>query len=46
MLRARDPLSGVRDLDDLTGIADAAGLALERDIAMPVNNRTLVWRKH
>ncbi|WP_295882459.1 DUF938 domain-containing protein [uncultured Thiohalocapsa sp.] len=45
MLRARDPLSGVRDLDDLSRIADAAGLALEDDIAMPVNNRTLVWRK-
>jgi hypothetical protein len=45
MLRARDPLSGVRDLDDLIRIADAAGLLLEADIAMPVNNRTLVWRK-
>ncbi|MGD9299425.1 MAG: DUF938 domain-containing protein [Thiohalocapsa sp.] len=45
MLRERDPLSGVRDLDDLTPIADAAGLTLEDDIAMPVNNRTLVWRK-
>lgn len=45
MLRARDPLSGVRDLDDLIPVAQAAGLALEDDIAMPVNNRTLVWRK-
>jgi hypothetical protein len=45
MLRARDPLSGVRDLNDLTRVADAAGLMLEDDIAMPVNNRTLVWRK-
>ncbi len=45
MLRARDPLSGVRDLDDLTRLADAAGLALDDDIAMPVNNRTLIWRK-
>jgi hypothetical protein len=45
MLRARDPLSGVRDLDDLARVAHAAGLVLEDDIAMPVNNRTLVWRK-
>ncbi|WP_058554825.1 DUF938 domain-containing protein [Thiohalocapsa sp. ML1] len=44
-LRLRDPHSGVRDLNDLTRVADAAGLALEDDIAMPVNNRTLIWRK-
>jgi hypothetical protein len=45
MLRARDPLSGVRDMDDLTRLAGTVGLLLEDDIAMPVNNRTLVWRK-
>lgn len=45
MLRIRDPLSGVRDLDELTPLAAAAGLALEDDIAMPVNNRILVWRR-
>jgi hypothetical protein len=44
-LRLRDPDSGVRDVDDLTLSAEAAGLRLEDDIAMPVNNRTLVWRK-
>jgi len=44
-LRLRDPLSGVRDLRDLERFAAAAGLALEADIAMPVNNRTLVWRR-
>jgi cyclopropane fatty-acyl-phospholipid synthase-like methyltransferase len=44
-LRLRDPLSGVRDLDDLTRFAEAAGLSLEDDVPMPVNNRTLVWRK-
>jgi len=44
-LRLRDPLSGVRDLRDLERFATAAGLALEADIAMPVNNRTLVWRR-
>jgi cyclopropane fatty-acyl-phospholipid synthase-like methyltransferase len=45
MLRAQDPLSGVRDLQDLERVAGAAGLVLEADHAMPVNNRTLVWRK-
>lgn len=44
-LRMQDPLSGVRDLRELEGFARAAGLALEADIAMPVNNRTLVWRR-
>ncbi|MGB5831245.1 MAG: DUF938 domain-containing protein [Thiohalocapsa sp.] len=45
MLRQRDPRSGVRDLTDLRRFAHAAGLELERDLSMPVNNRTLVWRK-
>jgi hypothetical protein len=44
-LRLRDPLSGVRDLDELTRFADATGLRLVDDVAMPVNNRTLIWRK-
>jgi SAM-dependent methyltransferase len=44
-LRLRDPLSGVRDLRELERFAAAAGLALEAEIAMPVNNRTLVWRR-
>jgi hypothetical protein len=45
-LRQYDPLSGVRDLSDLRRFADAAGLVLEDDIPMPVNNRTLIWRRH
>jgi len=44
-LRLRDPLSGVRDLDELRAFAGEAGLTLVEDLAMPVNNRTLVWRK-
>lgn len=44
-LKDRDPLSGVRDLDQLRPPADDAGLVLEQDIEMPVNNRLLVWRK-
>jgi len=44
-LKARDPQSGVRDIDDLTNLATAAQLDLIRDHAMPANNRTLVWEK-
>ncbi len=44
-LKERDPQSGVRDIDDLTKLADTARLHLVRDHAMPANNRTLVWEK-
>ena len=44
-LRARDPGSGIRDLDDLQALAAQAGLELVNDYEMPVNNRTLVWQK-
>ncbi len=44
-LRARDPAWGVRDLDDLRGLAAAAGLALEETVDMPANNHLLVWRR-
>jgi len=45
MLRARDPLSGVRDVDDLNRLANANGLRADGDYEMPVNNRILVWRR-
>jgi cyclopropane fatty-acyl-phospholipid synthase-like methyltransferase len=44
-LRARDPAMGVRSFEDVDAMAQRAGLQLWRDYAMPVNNRTLVWRK-
>jgi cyclopropane fatty-acyl-phospholipid synthase-like methyltransferase len=44
-LKARDPVSGVRDFKALCTLAARAGLALEDDHAMPANNRTLVWRR-
>lgn len=44
-LKARDPASGIRDFEALDRLAHAQGLVLERDIEMPVNNRTLVWRR-
>ena len=44
-LQARDPQMGIRDVDWLQGLAADAGMALDEDIAMPVNNRTLTWLK-
>lgn len=45
-LKARDPISGVRDFEALDRLAQAQGLGLEQDVAMPSNNRTLIWRRH
>lgn len=45
MLRARDPASGVRDVEDLAALARRCGMALAEDNAMPANNRLLVFRK-
>lgn len=44
-LRQRDPAMGVRDIDWLIAVAQGAGLELDEDLEMPVNNRTLVWRR-
>ncbi|PWB59169.1 MAG: methylase, partial [Nitrosomonadales bacterium] len=44
-LKARDPESGVRDFEALDQLARLQGLVLQQDIAMPANNRTLVWQK-
>ncbi len=43
-LKARNPASGVRDFEAVDALAHAQGLVLQQDIAMPANNRTLVWR--
>lgn len=42
-LRARDPRSGVRDFEAVDAQARAIGLRLQADVAMPANNRCLVW---
>jgi len=44
-LKARDPDSGIRDLEAVQALAAAAGLVFVEDIAMPANNRCLVWRR-
>ncbi len=45
MLRARDPRSGIRDLEWLDRLAGEAEMDLLDDVEMPVNNRTLIWQK-
>jgi SAM-dependent methyltransferase len=42
-LKSRDPDSGVRDFEAVNRLAESHGLDLLRDIAMPSNNRILVW---
>ncbi len=45
-LKARDPLSAIRDFEDLDKLATQAGMSLQQDFAMPANNRILFWRKN
>ncbi|WCE06066.1 DUF938 domain-containing protein [Pseudoxanthomonas sp. JBR18] len=44
-LKARDPVSGIRDVEAVDALAHGIGLRLEHDHAMPANNRLLVWRR-
>jgi cyclopropane fatty-acyl-phospholipid synthase-like methyltransferase len=44
-LKARDPRSAIRDFEAVDALARGIGLQLVADIAMPANNRTLVWRR-
>jgi len=44
-LRARDPDSGVRDIEAVFALAESVGLSLREDVAMPANNRCLLWHR-
>jgi len=44
-LKQRNPLSGIRDIDDINNLAEQCGLFLSNDYEMPANNRILCWRK-
>jgi cyclopropane fatty-acyl-phospholipid synthase-like methyltransferase len=44
-LKQRNPLSGVRDFDDLDVLAKQQGFTLIKDYAMPANNRCLLLEK-
>jgi hypothetical protein len=44
-LKARDPQSAIRDFEAVDVLASRIGLRLVEDIAMPANNRSLVWHR-
>ena len=44
-LKARDPASGIRDFEAVDALARSIGLQLVDDVAMPANNRCLVWTR-
>ncbi|MEO6154884.1 MAG: DUF938 domain-containing protein, partial [Thermomonas sp.] len=44
-LKARDPRSGIRDIEAVDALATGIGLQRIDDVAMPANNRMLVWRR-
>lgn len=44
-LKARDPHSGIRDIEAVHALAAQAGLRPVDDVAMPANNRCVVWRR-
>lgn len=44
-LRRRDPQMGVRDGEEVVVLAASHGLSAEADVAMPSNNRLLIFRK-
>jgi cyclopropane fatty-acyl-phospholipid synthase-like methyltransferase len=45
MLQERDPLSGLRDIQAVTALAEQYGLRLVADHDLPANNRLLVFTK-
>jgi len=44
-LKARDEHSGIRDFEAVCQLATKTGLSLKEDIAMPANNRMLIFKK-
>jgi cyclopropane fatty-acyl-phospholipid synthase-like methyltransferase len=44
-LKNTDPVRGIRDIEWVTRLAEARGMQLRQDIAMPANNRLLIWCK-
>lgn len=44
-LQRRNPAWGVRDMEDVVALADAAGFDADEPVEMPANNFSLVFRK-
>ena len=45
MLKANDADSGIKDFEWLNALAQSAGMELFKDVEMPSNNRSLIWKK-
>ena len=45
-LKQRNPESGIRNFENVEKLANDAQLKLLEDIAMPANNRILIWQKY
>ena len=45
MLRAREPASGIRDFEAVDRLARQLGFASPADLALPANNRLIVWQR-
>jgi len=43
-LKSSDPQSGIKHFEWINAIASRSGLQLISDVAMPANNRILIWR--
>ena len=44
-LKSRAPHMGIRDMEAVDALAREAGFAMIDDVAMPANNRTLIWQR-
>ena len=44
-LKTEDPMSGIRNFEDLDELADKSSMKLINDYSMPANNRVLHWQK-
>lgn len=44
-LKSEDPLSGIRNFEDLDELAEKSKMKLINDYSMPANNRILNWQK-
>ncbi|CAM3817768.1 DUF938 domain-containing protein [Rheinheimera salexigens] len=44
-LKQRDPLMGIRNIEDVIRLATEAGFSLQHDYAMPANNRLLHFKR-
>ncbi|KAF1013346.1 MAG: hypothetical protein GAK31_03495 [Stenotrophomonas maltophilia] len=44
-LKARDARSGIRNAEDVQALAQAAGFHARADLALPANNRLLLWQR-